>query len=118
LVEYHPPINFICLEMSHHGEYTMGAILIAGGSFAYLKKKSLPSLLGGVCLGAGYLTAGWLIHQKYEYTRGHQVAAICGATLATVGITRFAKTKAIFPAGMLAILGVVSLAGEAYFLTK
>src|SRR5689334_11848767 len=101
--------------MSHHPEYTMGAILTGGGIYAYTKKKSLPSLIGGLTLGLGYIGAGYMIHQRYEYDRGHYVAAGCASVLSIVGITRYIKTRSFMPSGILALLGLGSLAAEFYF---
>lgn len=106
------------ISMSHHPEYTMGALLTMGGAYGYYKKKSMPSLIGGLVLGLGYFTSGYLIHQKYEYDRGHYLAAGCAAVLSATGLVRFFKTRAFMPGGMLAILGLSSLATEFYFLSK
>jgi hypothetical protein len=42
---------------------TMAGVLSLGGVMGYVKGKSMPSLLGGVGLGAGFAVAGWAIKQ-------------------------------------------------------
>jgi len=104
--------------MSHHIDYTFAAILATGGTFAFIKKKSTPSLVGGLTLAGAFVAAGYMVHQKYEYTTGHAIGTGAGATLAAVGASRYVKTKKPMPSLALLGLGLVACAYHAMKLTK
>ena len=49
--------------MSHHLNNTLGVSMIVGGCFAYVKKGSVPSLIGGSTLGVIYLISSYMIKE-------------------------------------------------------
>ncbi len=66
-------------------------------------------------MATAFVAAGYLVHQKYEYTTGHAVGSLAGVTLASVGASRYWKTKKPMPS--LALLGL-GLAAGAYHIMK
>jgi uncharacterized membrane protein (UPF0136 family) len=94
---------------SHHLDYTVSAILASGGIFAFIKKKSTPSLIGGLTLAFAFALSGYLIHQRFEYFAGNMLGSASGVALASVGLSRYLKTRKPMPG--LALLGLGMAAG-------
>ncbi|RLN66042.1 hypothetical protein BBJ29_007931 [Phytophthora kernoviae] len=102
--------------MAHHPTYTMAGLLAGGGIFGYLKTKSIPSLVAGVTLGAGFGVAGFLL-QKQEMTNGHGLALFMSTiTMSAMGL-RAVRTKKPVPV-TLASLGALSAAYHAQRFTE
>jgi uncharacterized membrane protein (UPF0136 family) len=95
--------------MSHHPAYTFGGLAIVGGTIGYMKKKSVPSLVGGVAIGTLYLTSGYLISQNKDH--GVELAVATSVLLSGAMARRAIKTKQAVPVGM----GLIGLAGIAYY---
>ncbi|CEG43144.1 transmembrane proteins 14c protein [Plasmopara halstedii] len=78
--------------------------------------KSVPSLVAGVTLSAGFGFAGYLL-QKGETTDGHGVALLVSSiTMGAMGL-RAMRTKKTLPAS-IASLGAVSTAYHAHCFTN
>jgi uncharacterized membrane protein (UPF0136 family) len=99
---------------SAHAAYTVGGISVAGGLFAFYKKKSVASLLGSLIIGGGLIAGGYLITTGDNFV-GHSLAATSSVGLTAVGISRLLTTKKSMPAAPMIILGGLS---SAYQLTK
>ena len=93
---------------SSHLSLTMGALCIGGGAFAFYRKRSVPSLAGGVGTGLTYLGAATFINAGEDF-RGHALACTAGALLAGGMGSRALKTGKFMPAGLIASLGFVSM---------
>ena len=85
---------------------------------AYVKVKSVSSLIGSLAIACGYALGGYLTHEKYEYDLGHSVSAASSFALTAVGFSRYYKTKKKMPGVPLMILGSVNLFSELYFLFR
>ena len=71
--------------------YTMAGLLSLGGAMGYAKRRSNPSLVGGVGLGAVFAVAGYTIQQGSSPSgtvaglrQGHDMAL--GASVATAAV--------------------------------
>jgi uncharacterized membrane protein (UPF0136 family) len=58
--------------MSAHPSNTLAALCVAGGAFGYKKTGSLPSLIGGVTLGAVFALASSRIKAGEDF--GYELA--------------------------------------------
>eukprot|EP00438_Fugacium_kawagutii_P030204 Skav207290 [mRNA] locus=scaffold434:259739:261191:- [translate_table: standard] len=70
----------------------LGAAVVAG----FASKGSVPSLIAGSVTGLGLIACG--------RTKNFKVAAAISAILTLMMGIRFAKTKKVMPAGMVALL--------------
>ena len=84
--------------------WVYGALVLAGGAMGWAKAKSKPSLISGVVFGAALISLGYRIYQGHA--SDVQVAAVIAGLLAIIMGVRFAKTKKLMPAGLVAILSV------------
>ncbi|TYZ60070.1 hypothetical protein PybrP1_008740 [[Pythium] brassicae (nom. inval.)] len=101
---------------SHHPTYTMAALLSAGGIAGYLRTKSVPSLVAGVTLGAGFGVAGFML-QSGHMTEGHGVALFASTiTMSAMGV-RAIKSRKPLPIA-ISSLGAVSAAYHAQKFTE
>ena len=97
---------------SAHAAYSLGLALLGGGFYGFLKRQSIPSLVGGVTLGGSMLGGGMLI-DKGEDLQGHTVSLAASTALTASMGYRFATTRAIMPAGVLTVAGALSSAYHA-----
>lgn len=89
-------------ERPHRLNVTVGALLVLGGCMGFIKKRSMPSLIGGTVSGALLIRAGLLASE------GVRLGAIVSAVLAAVMGGRVARGAGMMPAGLVGILGFVS----------
>ena len=96
---------------SSHLSLTMATLCMGGGAFAYYRKRSIPSLIGGFGAGLVYLGAVQMINGEDQF-KGHAMASTTGALLAGGMGSRALKSGKFMPAGLVASLGVVSMLYE------
>jgi len=99
---------------SAHLNFTLGALVAAGGVAGYVRSRSSPSLIAGLALGALYGASGYLISQG-QAENGHLLGAATSGLLTLAMGNRFRKTRSLMPAGLLTGLG---LAGAVYNSSK
>lgn len=97
--------------------YTMAGLLSLGGAMGYAKRRSVPSLVGGVGLGAVFAVAGYTIQQGSSPSgtvaglrQGHDLALGASVATAAVMAQRLAATGKPMPAVPAATLGALSAA--------
>mmetsp|Transcript_6629 Transcript_6629/g.21396 ORF Transcript_6629/g.21396 Transcript_6629/m.21396 type:complete len:108 (+) Transcript_6629:79-402(+) len=92
-----------------HLSFTTATLLAGGGVWGYVRRKSMPSLIGGLSTGCAMAGSGVLI-QTGNDLEGHFLGlATSSLLLGTMG-ARFAATRKMLPAGAIALLALVSCA--------
>ncbi|GFR46621.1 hypothetical protein Agub_g8225 [Astrephomene gubernaculifera] len=91
-----------------HLDFALSALTSLGGIMGYVRKNSLPSLLGGLTFGVAYGATAYII-QNHDAVLGHTVGCATSAIMATMMGMRVAKTKKVMPAGVVAGAGLVGL---------
>ncbi len=84
-----------------------GVICIIGGVIGYLQAKSTPSLISGSISGILMLISSYLITQGLEWA--FLMAGAITLLLIIVFSVRLKKTGKFMPAGLMIILGVITL---------
>jgi len=94
--------------------YAFGALVAAGGAMGYVKKRSVPSLVAGVAFGG--LAAVGAYHASANPDTPY-VGAGVSAVLAGVMGARAAKSGALMPGGLIALLalGMLGRYGLAFY---
>jgi uncharacterized membrane protein (UPF0136 family) len=84
-----------------------GAVTIAGGVMGFVKAKSKASLVAGTISGVLLVAAGLLARQ------GNKNGIVLGLVVAIALAGRFgavfAKTRAMFPAGIMSLLSAIAI---------
>eukprot|EP00457_Paulinella_chromatophora_P023901 gb/GEZN01027555.1/.p2 GENE.gb/GEZN01027555.1/~~gb/GEZN01027555.1/.p2 ORF type:complete len:126 (-),score=15.23 gb/GEZN01027555.1/:67-444(-) len=94
---------------SAHLSYSMAGVMSLGGIIGYVKAKSLPSLLGGLTIGAAYAVSGYLI-QSGESQQGHLVGSAASAAVIGIFGKSAIKSGQLGRPALFAGLGAGSLA--------
>ncbi len=84
-----------------------GILSIIGGIIGYKSAGSKVSLISGTISGLLLLVAAYL--QLQGQTWGLTLAVIITAVLVVVFAIRLAKTRKLMPAGLMVVLGLVTL---------
>lgn len=85
-----------------------GILTAAGGTFAYLSVKSVPSIVAGGASGLLLIFAGYMM-LRGSYTAGWWIALVVTlALLARFGATAFSNFK-FMPGGMMILLSLIAL---------
>ena len=84
-----------------------GALAIIGGIIGYKNAGSKVSLISGTISGLLLLAAAFLQLQGQSW--GLILAVVIASVLVVVFTIRFFKTRKIMPAGLMVILGALSL---------
>ncbi|KAK9465913.1 transmembrane proteins 14C-domain-containing protein [Lipomyces arxii] len=95
-----------------HPAFTLAALCTIGGVVGYGRKKSIPSLAGGLATGIVFGVAGYLLKENKEY--GIHTALLGSLLLIGASVPRAIKVKKPVPIG----LSFVGLAAGTYYAQK
>src|ERR1041384_5193088 len=95
------------IDSTHVFYFVFGALSIVGGLIGFLKAKSKASLIAGGISGVLLIVAAMLL--KSNVTAGLVLGGIISLALAGRFVPALLKGGKFMPAGMMAILSVVSL---------
>lgn len=84
-----------------------GIISILGGISGYIKAKSKISLISGVISGVALIIAAFVQLQQFSF--GSTMAQVITLLLIAVFAVRLIKTRKFMPAGLMLILGIITL---------
>lgn len=87
--------------------FAYGILAIVGGIIGYMQANSKVSLISGIISGLLLVIAGFFQLQGQAWAA--ILAAVVTAVLVVVFAVRFAKTRKFMPAGLMVILGIVTL---------
>eukprot|EP01135_Chromosphaera_perkinsii_P006295 Nk52_evm24s485 gene=Nk52_evmTU24s485 len=85
--------------------YASGVILCLGGAMGFVKKSSIPSLIGGMASGLLLIYSGYVISNGNALT-GHSIAAGTGAMLSMMMMPRFINSGKFMPTGVVSMIAV------------
>jgi uncharacterized membrane protein (UPF0136 family) len=98
-------VNFFNIAASILGAY--GLFILSSGLYGYFKTGSTPSLIAGSCLAFFlFLNTLFLVLQK---SWAHPVALYLLILAATLFLYRYSRNFSFWPAGLLAVLGLLAL---------
>jgi uncharacterized membrane protein (UPF0136 family) len=86
--------------------YGVGTVVIGGGTYAFLKSRSTPSLLGSLLIGGTLIGGGYLIDKGKRFS-GHAVSAMAGFGLTLIGVISYRVSKKRMPRVPMVIIGLV-----------
>ncbi|MEH1791166.1 TMEM14 family protein [Nostoc sp.] len=95
------------MNLSIIAAFLYGILAIAGGIIGYTQARSRVSLLSGSISGLLLILAAYL--QLQGQTWGSILAVLVSGVLVVVFAFRLAKTRKFMPAGLMTILGMLSL---------
>ena len=87
--------------------FAYGILAIVGGIIGYMQANSKVSLISGTISGLLLVIAGFFQLQGQGWAA--ILGAVVTAVLVVVFAVRFAKTRKFMPAGLMVILGIVTL---------
>ncbi len=88
------------------------AVLVSvGGIMGYVKARSLPSLLAGEVGFLALFAAGFGVAKGYSWGLPLALALIVG--LLVFFVSRYVRTRAFMPGGLMSILSLLALLGVA-----
>lgn len=89
--------------------FIFGAFTVAGGIMGFVKARSRASLIAGGISGALLIVAGWLVATQPGSPAGLILGVVVSAALTGRFLPIFVTKKAIFPAGIMAVLSVAGI---------
>lgn len=93
---------------SAHLAMTLSALCGVGGIAGYVRASSIRSLLAGALCGSAFALSSHFITTPGSQERGFRLATGTSVVLMLAMGARYAKTRNIMPAGLLAATSAVS----------
>eukprot|EP00455_Lapot_gusevi_P033742 TRINITY_DN3696_c0_g2_i1.p1 TRINITY_DN3696_c0_g2~~TRINITY_DN3696_c0_g2_i1.p1 ORF type:complete len:113 (+),score=43.91 TRINITY_DN3696_c0_g2_i1:57-395(+) len=93
-----------------HLPATMAVLCGLGGVAGFAKSKSTPSLAAGLALSAAFGASAYMITSTDQVASGYLCGTVASGVMTAAMASRFVKTRSVFPAGVLALIGGLSLA--------
>jgi uncharacterized membrane protein (UPF0136 family) len=87
--------------------FAYGILAIVGGIIGYMQANSTVSLISGLISGILLVFTGFFQLQGQGWAT--TLAAVVTSILVVVFAIRFAKTRKFMPAGLMVLLGIVTL---------
>ncbi len=87
------------------------------GAVGYIKKRSVPSLIGGTVIGVSFFGSAYLINSG-SASNGFLVGSATSTALVGVMLPRLISTKKFMPAGVNVAIGAAALAYNGYQATQ
>ncbi|KEP67720.1 UNVERIFIED_CONTAM: hypothetical protein HHA_228110 [Hammondia hammondi] len=98
----------------HHLAASSAAVLLAGGTAAYLKANSLPSLVGSAGLASTFMASTYFFTQTDHIGGASLMATLGGVATAAVGYRRYmVAAKSTVPVTLI-VIGVLNTAYYGY----
>ncbi|KAL4448198.1 hypothetical protein ABPG75_005417 [Micractinium tetrahymenae] len=85
----------------------MAALVAAGGASGYAQTGSVPSMVAGLGIGMLFSAGGWQINSGRPDV-GHPLSLAASLALLGAMAPRFAKTRKVWPAGVMSLAGALS----------
>jgi uncharacterized membrane protein (UPF0136 family) len=98
---------------SSHMSFTFALMFGAGGAVGFIRKRSVPSLVGGLACAGLYAYSGYIINSG-DPEAGHKLGLGTSTLIAAGFGARTLKTKKMMPA----VLAVLGIAGSFYNFQK
>ena len=89
--------------------YVYAALVSLGGFAGYARAKSLPSLIGGEVGFVALVIAGYGLSRAQPW--GVPLALVLILALGVFFAARYARTRAVMPGGLMAVLSLLALIG-------
>ncbi|WP_373529526.1 TMEM14 family protein [Nostoc sp.] len=96
------------MNLSIVAAFAYGILAVIGGIIGYIQAKSKVSLLSGSISGLLLIIAAYF--QLQGQTWGSILALLVTAVLVIFFVFRLVKTRKFMPAGLMTILGILTLA--------
>jgi uncharacterized membrane protein (UPF0136 family) len=90
--------------------YSVGGLVIVGGTIGYLKKGSKASLIAGLTVGSLLLGSSYLIAKTDRVFEGHALATATSGLLAMAMGQRYMQAGKFMPSGIVAVIGAATFA--------
>ncbi len=99
--------RFSIMSLSIIAAIAYGVLAVVGGIIGYVQAQSKASLISGSISGLLLIIAG--VMQLQGQAAGLTLATVITAVLVIVFAIRLTKTRKFMPAGLMSLLGLVSL---------
>ena len=100
--------------MSAHLAATSATLLFGTGVFAFVKTRSLPSLVGASALATLFASSAVLARNSDQQTLAHVLGLIGGVGSLAIGLRRFPTAARKFAPGLLIVVGAINVPYQSY----